>query len=59
MDYPNKQLNTKDKAKKDTPASGVVEIPFSFPHFPNPITIMAKDIDEANEKFNKIINNKN
>lgn len=35
------------------------EVAFSFPDSPNgPITVHAKSIEEANEKFKKIISNK-
>ena len=45
----NKAMNVNDETGK------AEEHDFMFPHSPNPITIKAKDIHEATEKFNKII----
>jgi len=49
MKYPNKQMNTLEAYEND-------ERDFMFPHSPNgPVTIRAKSLEEAEEKFNKII----
>jgi len=51
MKYENKEIKTdKDTGKAE-------EHDFMFPHFPAPITVRAKNIEEAQEKFKKIISN--
>lgn len=51
--YKDKEMKTSGDFEGD---KGEVE--FMFPHNPNPVTIRAKNIEEATEKFNKIISNK-
>lgn len=50
----NKQINTREIREKQDNA----EHDFSFPHYPHPVSVKAKNITEATEKFNKIISNK-
>lgn len=48
----NKQINTKEVREKQDELET-----FSFPHYPHPISIKAKNIEEATAEFHKIINN--
>lgn len=56
MEYPNKQVSTAKAGRAPKGAAlDVQESEFTFPHYPNPIVVRAKDIVEAEEKFKKII----
>lgn len=53
----NKAINTKASVEKQDAA---FEETFMFPHSPTPVVVQAKDIVEAQEKFEAIIkSNKN
>ncbi len=61
MDYPNKKIDTtkasRSKGGLDVAAGPDVQT-FTFPHYPHPIAVEAKDIHEAEEKFRAIIKTK-
>lgn len=51
----NSPTNKSMGIKKETGHSD--EHDFMFPHSPNPITVRAKNIEEATKKFEEIISN--
>lgn len=54
MKYNDKEMKTKGDTEGDNG-----EIGFMFPHSTNgPVTVHAKTLEEAQEKFKKIISNK-
>ena len=47
----NKAINTKKAATQPGGSTDVQEHDFMFPHSPTPVVVRAKDIEEANKKF--------